>query len=394
MVPGDPFSYGRPAKPESGLMLFSVPVFFNLTATRIGGERRQSTQAWNVVDFEMTDMASDDVPVVLRWRQDFDGIAFTRSAVVNGIGAAPSDEPMHIRKFGEAFLKPVVLVKGINSITQTSHGQDACFLTGEAAAGMLASYQDTSIFGTTLPGETHQRRLRNNGGNGLADFESVDRLDLDRKVGMIRERLAKYMLVDGVLYERCPEPKVVVFSTEVEFEGGARQMGTFALIATNQHLLTAFDKNAEVFELEDYGSAIAKTRRANASRARKDLLALANDRMAPEIDQMESIYAGDVAWMRQATRIALEMAGWIGSQRLGEVSEEPYSAYQKLHKSLHMFDSEERFALMSEGMAGIAAECRSTERQHVETAAIAGLEILDNRPVAVVVTKERTPTMG
>ncbi|MBY3433630.1 hypothetical protein HFN89_05655 [Rhizobium laguerreae] len=300
---------------------------------------------------------------------------------------------MHIRKFGEAFLKPVVLVKGINSIRQTSHGQDACFLTGEAAAGMLADDEDTSIFGTTLPGETHRKRLRNNGGNGLVDFDNVDRHDLDRKVGAIRERLAKYMLVEGVLYERCPEPKVVVFSTEIEFMGGTRH-GTFALVTTNPHWLTAFDKSAEVFELENYGSAIAKTRKDNASRARKDILALANDRMAPEIDQMESIYAGDVAWMRQATRIALEMAGWIASQRLGEVSDELYSAYQKLHKSLHMFDSEERFALMSEAMAGIAAECQSTERQDVAKAATAGLEILDNRPVAVVVAKERNPAMG
>lgn len=388
MVPGVPHPYGRPMKSELGRMLFTVPVFFNLTATRIGGERRQSTQAWSLVDFEMVDMADDDVPVVLSWRQDFKGITFQRPPVLNAIGASASDEPMHIRRFGEAFMKPMVLVVKDNSIAMHQHGEDAIFLTGEKAAEMVANYENASIFGTTTPGGTHQKRLRNNGGNGLADFESVERHDIDHKIGAIRERIAKYMLVEGVLYERCPEPKVVVFTTEVEIDGKP-QIGTFALIATNPHLLTQIDKRAEIFQMEDYASAVAKARRANSSRVNKDVLARANESAVPEIDQMESIYADDVVWMRRATRIALDMAARIGGQRLGEVSEELFAAFHKLRKSLHMLDSEERFALMSEGMAGVAAECQGAERRQLAEAAAAGLEILDNRPVAVVVNNER-----
>lgn len=371
-------------------MLFSVPVHFNITATRIGGERKQSTQAWSMVDFEMTDMADDDVPIVVKWRQDFEGIEFTRSAVVNVIGAAPSNEPMHVRKFGEHFFKPVVIEDGTNSIALTKHGEGASFLTGHKAAELLESYDDTSIFATPLPGVTHQKRLRANSGDGLADFESVDHHDLNRKVGHVRERLSKFMLVEGVLYERCTEPQVAVFTTEVRFDGTTvPQNATFALVTTNPNSMTAIDKNATIFELEDYHAAIAKTRRANKSRARNSALDAINSRMAPDIDQTESIYAQDVAWMRRATRIAMDVTVWLGDQRASVLSDELYSAYRSLHKCLHMDDGEERFVLMCEAMAGVVSECKSPEWKPLADAASAGLEILDNRPVAVDVNNSR-----
>jgi hypothetical protein len=368
-------------------MLFSVPVHFNITATRIGGERKQSTQAWSMVDFEMTDMTDDDVPVVLRWKQDFKGIEFARSGFATAIGASPSNGIMHVRKFGGHFFKPVV-IDGTNSIAMTRHGEDADFLTGQKASQLLASYDDTSIFATPLPGKTQQKRLRSHGGDGLADFESVERHDLERKIGNVRERLSKFMLVEGVLYERCPEPKVGVFTTEVQLDGTTSvQSGTFALVTTNPHSLTALDKNAVFFELEDYDTAIEKVSRANKSRTRREELGIANSRMAPEIAQTESIYGQDVAWMRRATRIALNVTAWIGDLRGRELSEELFSAYRKLHKCLHMSDGDERFVLMSEAMADIVVACRGPEWQPLADAADAGLEILDSRPIALALDR-------
>jgi hypothetical protein len=369
-------------------MLFSVPVHFTITATRIGGERRQSTQAWTNVDFEMTDMSDDDVPMVVKWRQNFKDVEFTRSGAVTAIGASPDGEPMHVRKFGEQFFRPVI-IDTRNSIAATRHGDDASFLTGQRAAELLANYDDTTIFATSMPGVTHQKRLRANKGDGFADFASVDHHDLDRRIGNVRERLSKFMLVEGVLYERCQEPKIVVFTTEVEVLGWREQIATFAFVTTNPHAVSALDKKAAFFELEDYALATAKANRANKSRVRKDELESANHAMIPEIDHVDSIYAQDVAWMRRATRIAAEIVTWIGEQRAQELSDDLFDFYRNLHKCLHMSDGEERWELMSDAMAGIVGECQGPEWKSLEDAASAGLEILDSRPVDVHVADKR-----
>ncbi|MCS4089233.1 hypothetical protein [Rhizobium sp. BK176] len=393
MVPSDKSAYDRPVNRAIN-MLFSVPIHFNLTATRIGGERRQSTQAWSIVDFEMTDLSDSDVPVATRWRQDFKGIEFTRGGVATAIGASPAHEFMHVRKFGEHFFRPVV-IDSTNSIAATKHGEDAAFLTGQRAADLLASFAETSIFATPMPGGTHQKRLRANGGDGLADFASVDNHDLDRRVRNVRERLSKFLLVEGVLYERCQEPKVAVFTTEVEFNDSREpQLGTFAFVTSNPYALTSLDKNAVFFEIEDYGSAAAKAQRANKSRLNRNSLEAVNSMLAPEIDQADSIYARDVAWIRRVTRIAVDMAARIGEQRASALSEELYAAYRDLHKCLHMSDGEDRFSLMGEAMAAVLAECRGQEWQHLADAASAGLEILDNRPVDVEVKSSLRPSLG
>lgn len=172
-------------------MQFNVPVRFNLTATRIGGERRQSTQAWSIVKFEIPDLSDDDAPVVLIWTQSFHGFEFHAASVKHAIGPSPSDKPMHVRKVGEAFYRPILRNRDINAVRVSHHGENADFLTGQSVVDMLMRFDDGGVFATTMPSETFQRRLGKNGGNGLVDFENVDRHDLDGKVAVINEKLSK-----------------------------------------------------------------------------------------------------------------------------------------------------------------------------------------------------------
>lgn len=375
-------------------MLFPVPVHFNLTATRKGGERKQSTQAWSLVEFDMHDMSDDDIPVVLQWSPSFPGIEFPNSSTKNAIGPSPQDKPMHIRKFGENFFKPVMRNPHVNAVRVSQHGEEADFLKGQSVADMLSRFDDGGVFTHMIPGETFQRRLRKNGGDGLSDFESVERHDLDQKVAAIRDRLRQYMLVDGVFYEHCPEPVIVVFTTEVTIDG-AKQSGAFALVTTDPHLLTNVDKRAEVFQMEDYRAAFAKAQRSNSSRENKDVLNQANQRMMPEIDPMESIYAEDTAWMRRVNRIALSITAWIGAQAvkmINGISDELYGSFSDLHKSLHMIEDDERFDLMSEAFSKIATVCNgNTATDHLAKQAEVALGILDERPVAVAVRTSGMP---
>ncbi|MCV9964858.1 hypothetical protein OIU34_23475 [Pararhizobium sp. BT-229] len=374
-------------------MLFSVPVHFNLTATRIGGERKQSTQAWSLVEFDMPDMADEDVPVVLEWKQNFQEVTFPASSVQNAIGPSPSDKPMHVRRFGETFLRPVMRVRNINAVRVSRHGEDAEFLTGQSVAEMLTRFEDVGVFATTVPGETFQRRLRKNGGNGLADFASasVDHDDLDRKVAAIRDRLATFMLVDGVFYERCPEPTVSVFTTEIEDGCHVRDMGTFALVTTDPLLIGRIDKRCEYYQVEDYESARLKAKHANSKRRHRDLVTRVNEDMAPVIDQMESIYAADTAWMRQVNRRALAIARWVGTQTVSSISDELFGAYSKLHKTMHTVEAEARFDTMGEAFAAITAACNDNATVHLAKLANEALEILDARPVSINVPQTRIP---
>jgi hypothetical protein len=370
-------------------MLFSVPVPFNLTATRKGGERKQSTQSWSIVEFEMQDQPDGDVPVVLRWKPTFPGIEIANSSAKNAIGPSPLDKQMHVRKIGENFFIPVMRDPEVNAIRVSQHGEGADFLTGESVANMLLRFEDVGVFATLLPGETFQRRLRKNGGDGLADFDNIEQNDLDRKVASIRDRLRNFLLVDGIFYERCKEPEVVVFTTEVDIDG-QKQTGAFALVTTDPHMLMQVDKRAEVFQLEDYRSAFAKAQRSNSSREKKDILNLANEYMQPEIDQLESIYASDAAWMRQANRIALNVTSWIALQTIGSVTEDLIYAFKRLHKSIHVNEDEGRFDVMSEGFSMIVAACSDdSATEHLAKQAVIALAILDDRPVSVAVNNAR-----
>lgn len=198
------------------------------------------------------------------------------------------------------------------------------------------------------------------------------------------------MLVDGVFYEQCAEPTVVVFTTEVDVNE-TLDNGTFALVTTDPHLLMQVDKRAKIFQVENYDAALVRAHRANSSRYAKDILARANEAMAPEIDQNESIYAVDVAWMRGASRIALSIAGWLGGKTLRDISDDLFAAYSKIHKSLHMPDNDERFDLMSEGLTEIVKASCGADQKHLAKIASECLEILDERPLLLDVRNGTDP---
>ena len=357
-------------------MIFTVPVHFNLTATRIGGERKQSTQAWSLVDFDIPDMSDEDVPVALRWRQDFDGVVFDGPLEKDAVGASPAGGEMHVRKIGEVFLRPMLRMRGHNAVRAWRHGDDAEFFTARSSSEMLARFLDSGIFGVDMPGETFRRRLTKNGGDGMADFKTVEYHDLERKIAAIRQRVARYVLVEGVFYEKCREPEIAVF----------RKDGcSFALVTTEPALVQRYDKRAETFMVEDWERAHLKARRSNATSVAKTALSTVNANHAPVIDPMESIYAEDVAWMRRAFRATHQVVGWLGSLRASEMSEELFSAYSQLNRSMFMPEGDERLDLVTDGLETVAGECMSDEREHILKAATAGIEALEERPVSLAI---------
>jgi hypothetical protein len=369
-------------------MLFSVPVHFKLTATRNGGERKQSTQAWSLIDFEIPDMADEDVPVVLEWKQDFHGLTFTTPFVQESIGPSPSKDMMCVRKLGETFFTPVMRARGNNAVSVARLGEDAEFLTGRSVERMLSNFEDRGVFATTLPTEPFQRRLRNNGGDGFVDFESVEHHDLDRQVASIRENLKKIMLIDGVFYQICPEPTVSLFRTEVQDNNGVKTLGTFVLIKTHPRGHDRIDSRGETFQIEDYASALAKAKKANSKSSHRNLINKVNESLAPNIDPLESIYGPDLMWMRKVNRSALSIVSWVGTQAVRSIPEELYTGYVKLYKALQSPEDDDRFDRMAEAFSRIADICKD-DVSHLENTAIEALEILDARPVSVSIPRTR-----
>jgi len=370
-------------------MLFRIPVEFKLTALRKGGERKQTTTAWSIVDVEVPDHDSECFPVAVQWRQDFSFVKFTGNPIriAEIIGVTPYDKPMHVRRFGETFFRPVVRVRSMPHIKASVLGDDVDFLTAESAADMFSNFQNAGLFPTVAPGETHIKRLMKNRGDGFAEFETVEQHDLDARRQDVVKRLSEQCtIIGGAVYERCPEPIVAVFSTEIMTDDG-KETATFAFVTTDPWRIEQHDRKAQFFQLEDFELALQKAHKANRSKKCREELRLANEAMVPDIDQMESIYAADVAWMRKVNRIAMHVVKWIGEQKAMSLPDALFDPFKRLYHSLHTPEDEERFATMTQAMADIADVIRDTEMHHLVESVEAALEILDSRPMTAIIGK-------
>lgn len=370
-------------------MLFRIPVEFKLTALRKGGERKQTTTAWSIVDVEVPDYNGEDFPVAVQWKQDFSGVKFAGNPIriAETIGAAPYDKPMHVRRFGETFFRPTLRERSMPAVKVSALGEDADFLKAESVTEMLSTFQNPGLFATNTPGETHIKRLTQNSGDGFAEFENVEEHNLDAKRRDVAKRLIdQYAVIDGVVYERCPEPTVAVFSAEIATDDG-KETATFAFVTTDPWRVMRYDKKAQFFQLEDYELALQKANRMNRSKQCRQELRFANETMVPDIDQMESIYAADVAWMRKVNRIAMHVVKWIGEQKAMSLPDALFDPFKRLYHSLHTPEDEERFATMTQAMADIADVIRDTEMHHLVESVEAALEILDSRPMTAIIGK-------
>jgi len=361
-------------------MLFPVPVRFDITATRLEGGRRQSTQAWSIVDFEIPEFDPDDAPVAVSWKQDFGGALFAYPSSQEAVGPSPRDKPMHVRKIGYQFYRPLMRERSIPEVKVVRHGEDADFLAAGTMLDMLRNFTDTGVFTTVLPGDSNRKRLVRNGGDGLTEFVSIDHHSRDRAVQEIRKRIARFVIVDGLVYERCPEPVVVTFTADTVGEPGR---GTFAMVTTDAKQVARADARNEVFQLEDYASALKKVSRSNASRPGKLALSRINESLAPDIDNPESIYQPDVAWMRQVDRLALHVVGWVGEQKASLLSDGLFSGYRNVFTALHMAEGEERFDLFATGFQEVFDASLGTEWEHLAEKAQKAIDLLESRPVAL-----------
>lgn len=352
-------------------MLFRVPVEFSLKATRVGGERIQTANSWSLVDVEMHDYDDADVPVVLSWRQDFQGAGLNGEAR-RAIGASPVDGAMHVRKFGEHFYEPVLRLAGNNMVHVSEHGQIGEFLTGDSTVGMLERFEDNGVFGGYRPGDVNRRRLRRNGGDGFREYAKVEWHDLEKKTNALRNRAGEFLLVGGVFHKRCDEPQLVVFST-----GGC----SYVHVTTSPSRFPVFDRNARIFEIEDYKAAASLAKKRNRGADTRDMANDINLRHMPSVDDPDSIYAPEAVWMRQASRATVSVVNLLGGRRASEMTDEIYGAYSSLYKSLYKPEDDERYDMIAGAMADLVEHCEPGRWEDVVALARPTVELLDARPV-------------
>lgn len=352
-------------------MLFRVPLEFSVNGKRIGSERRQTADAWTLIDIEIPDHDDDTVPVVLTWNQEFDGVSL-KDDIRGAIGPSPGDGEMHVRKFGENFYQPIMRMKGNNAEHVSALGENAEFLTGQSVLSMLERWEDKGVFGGAMPGATNRRRLTKNGGAWASEYETVDWSELSRREHKMREDMSDCMLVDGVFYARCPEPKIVVFWAD---------QATYAVVTTTPHVFKYYAPGTKIFEIEDIRQAMALIKRRNSGGDIDGKAKAANERHLPTIDPYTSIYASDVAWMRKIGRIAIETLQMIGDTRVANMPEAMFAGYRDLYRSVFMGETEERFDIMAEALENMLPELDSHPFTSLKEGIQTALEILENRPV-------------
>lgn len=378
-------------------MKFPVPICFNLTATRIGAQRKQTSYTYTVVDLEIPDVGGEAAPKAVEWSREFDGLEISDGKILKALGPVARDGLLHVRRFGEAFFTPVfdLLDYEPDYFGSPAPGKvvRADFLTSGRLLDDLSSFKETPIFQVVVPSDAIARRLRKNNGDGFAEFATVETHNLESRVAAARERLGKFLLVDGVFYEQCPEPKVVVFNTTVVDRQGSSGTATFA-VPMNPN--AAYDlQGSEAFEIEEHALALAKAKAANQRRSSKSPLDLkllneVNAGFTPDIDTPESIYGGDVRWMRAVMRAAAEIVVATGGTSASMLSDDEFRGYRLLVRALHITDTDSQLDLMSEAFPLLVGDDVGIRSRSASLARKA-LELIDSRAVSVPIRSQHAP---
>jgi hypothetical protein len=366
-------------------MRFNVPFQFQLTALGEGARRKQTTQQFGIVEVDVANRSGDDFPVVLSWTQDIPDFTFKERVAAEAFGPSLVDAPRHVRKRGETFYRPALCRLDDPTVPATAYGMPATPITAELVAGQLDRFETGSVFGTPMPTGVKAARLKQSGGDGFVGFSGIEEHDFDAKAFEVRRQSASLMLIDGVFYERCREPVIVVFNASGNHPSFQRQVAEVpaiaaVVVADIDPDMISYDN--QVFQIEDWRSALASVNRKNARREYSQVFAEINRHNMPVIDE-SSIYAEDMLWARRSSRACAAIVDYFGRQKASELTMETYGLYSRMHRMLNGAEDDGHFDLMTELLEETQQLCSGTDWNELANYAVAGLEALEARPVSL-----------
>ncbi|MBY3155487.1 hypothetical protein HFO56_24475 [Rhizobium laguerreae] len=261
-------------------MILEIPIRYRASGRRKGNSINSTLPFQEKIAVEIEVLSDEEAPVVADWD---DTPPEGLSPHGNGWTILPGGEREHVRSFEDAFWRPLRRYEVIPDADAhpISVGE---FVRATEDGTHTAGFPPVELTGRKFFGAAEY-------------FETVDFSDRAKYAGSVEAAARDIVLVDGVVYQRCPEPMIVqrtmLFDRESAALGGrVGHMGEVLRIVnrpptdpspTATAIYRSFS-SAETYPLHMFKEALSRTRRQNAANRRtKDMLNEFNARRQPTL---------------------------------------------------------------------------------------------------------------
>ena len=235
-------------------MIMEIPFKFTVGGRKEGNSINSWSARWDVAQLDIPETTDEDAPIAVEW---FDEDHFPRRRPRREHRPVASDGMDHTRYHDGRHWLPVItetLVPGRGN-ERLSARRFAEFLSaGECAAPF-----------TILPNSKRGE------GNPYGGFETIIGSDRELLIGEITAAAADLLVVDGMLYAKASEPRVVLALETFDRTADGRVTGAYgtfvSIIADKDFVLPAAH---EMFPIERFDAALNSARKRNATDRSRD----------------------------------------------------------------------------------------------------------------------------
>lgn len=302
-------------------MIFNVPIEIEINGTRVGKTRRSTVRAWEYTEIDIPFVMGDDAPVAVSWcdrmPEDFDGLVMDSAHW----GAVASDGMQHTRFHGGSHWRPVLDVE--------IHGDDRQGTFARADVDDLAMLLDRGglrgMFHTLYFGSAQKAHLKAAGGDLLSMFDTVEYSSRHLRAKDAAEIADDLLAVNGRLYRRCDEPRIILFQAALRKQHASLHtytstIGQFLRVVTDDRFATEVNAE-ETYPISQFDTVLAEYMKKNK---RTPLIASAARSIKPEVsmaDLLDPSHAAFRTFEHAASRFIriYETVGGIADQPNGRL---------------------------------------------------------------------------
>jgi hypothetical protein len=346
-------------------MMIRLPFSYEVRGVARGNQSSSERSYWDAVEVDLPEPSEDEAPVALEWDERTN---LPPGVTVVGDWWTPPPEGglRHTRHFDGSHWTPV--------------------LESDADKTLRAVPLSVARFVDLAEGGNAKGLLFTEGFKGSLTAPAADEFSLIQRstFGTRRARvdaLAEEMIaVGGVLYMRCPEPRIVVVLASIDDDrmNRLRRFGCLLRLTADRDLI-AYHK-AELFTPREWKQAMTFARRENARLVGKELFNSGNDLRRPDIRR--GYPAGD--WRETLLRIETRLISFVSSFEALPLASRPTSvlrSYCDLRDALPVLGTEDGLLLAERSAAALLPHLRG-ERSATASRLERLLSELHNRPIS------------
>lgn len=219
-----------------------------------------------VLSVELTEVSDDEAPVCAQWNDEPHPGLSGKSAW----NVMPGGETTHVRFYGGRYWRPMSAFASLGE----PRGDPVCALDFAVAVGEGRHKRGLPL--VNLKGNRY--------GSDSDYFDTLSASDRALAIQTVESALGDLLVVDGLVYERCLEPmivmKIAAFDVHLH-DRGTVTVAEVLRIATDLPSPSEIER-VEIFPVHRFREALGKSRRANATKNQlRDMLSQSNAAKEP-----------------------------------------------------------------------------------------------------------------